>query len=79
VCKAHPPVHIRICTGGCNAADGLKDKQDWGIIFFLRLKQLAVGDNEDHAAPKHAFSYAFCGPCQIFIVLERIFRYEIFF
>ncbi|MGD9976085.1 MAG: hypothetical protein AB7S77_23765, partial [Desulfatirhabdiaceae bacterium] len=28
VCKAHPPVHIGICAGGCNAADGPKDKQD---------------------------------------------------
>jgi len=28
VYKAHPPVHIRICAGGCNTVDGLKDKQD---------------------------------------------------
>jgi hypothetical protein len=36
VYKAHPPVHIRICAGGCNAVDGPKDKQGGGIIFFQR-------------------------------------------
>jgi hypothetical protein len=29
----HPPVHIRICTGGCNAVDGSKDKQEGRFIF----------------------------------------------
>jgi hypothetical protein len=33
--KAHPPMHIKICAGGCNAVDGHKDKQGWGIISFL--------------------------------------------
>ena len=33
VYKAHPPVHIRICTRGCNAVDGPKDKQD--VQLFL--------------------------------------------
>jgi hypothetical protein len=38
-----------ICTGGCNAVDGRKDKQDDGIIFFcqpnsiLLKKQLISG------------------------------------
>jgi hypothetical protein len=36
VYKAHPPVHIRICAGGCNTVDGRKDKQDGGIISCLR-------------------------------------------
>jgi hypothetical protein len=39
VCKAHPPVHIRICVAGCNAADRPKDKQDqvWNYYFPLTL------------------------------------------
>ena len=28
VYKAHPPMHIGICVGGCNAVDGPKDKQN---------------------------------------------------
>jgi hypothetical protein len=36
VYKAHPPVHIRICAGGCNTVDGRKDKQGGGFISFLR-------------------------------------------
>ncbi|MGD9006492.1 MAG: hypothetical protein PVG41_01160, partial [Desulfobacteraceae bacterium] len=36
VFKAHPPVHIRICAGGCNAVYGRKDKQDGVLISFLR-------------------------------------------
>ena len=28
VYKAHPPMHIGICVGGCNAVDEPKDKQD---------------------------------------------------
>jgi hypothetical protein len=35
VYKAHSPVHIRICAGGCNAVDDRKDKQGGGIISFL--------------------------------------------
>jgi len=27
VYKAHPPVHIGICTGGCNNIDGPKGKK----------------------------------------------------
>jgi hypothetical protein len=26
--KAHPPMHIGICVGGCNAVDEPKDKHD---------------------------------------------------
>ncbi|HSM74950.1 MAG TPA: hypothetical protein VK852_09945, partial [Desulfobacterales bacterium] len=26
VIKAHPPAHIEICAGGCNAEDGPKDQ-----------------------------------------------------
>ena len=32
---AHPPVHIKICAGGCNAVDGPKDKKD-GLIISCR-------------------------------------------
>ena len=28
VYKAHPPAHIGICVGGCNAVDAPKNKQD---------------------------------------------------
>ena len=31
--KAHPPAHIEICVGGCNAVDGHKDKQDVELFF----------------------------------------------
>ena len=33
VCKAHPPAHIEICAGGCNAVDGPKDTQDVELFF----------------------------------------------
>jgi len=42
--KAHPPVHIEICAGGCNAVGRPKDRQDvelflcqvprYGIVMF---------------------------------------------
>jgi hypothetical protein len=38
VYKAHPPVHIRICAGGCNAIDGRKDKQGGGIFLACALR-----------------------------------------
>jgi hypothetical protein len=38
VYKAHPPVHIMICAGGCNAVDGRKDKQSGVIIACLHPK-----------------------------------------
>jgi hypothetical protein len=37
VCNAHPPVHIWICAGGCNAVDGPKDKKDVELFFPLTL------------------------------------------
>jgi hypothetical protein len=33
VYKAHPAAHIEIRVGGCNAADGPKDKQDVELFF----------------------------------------------
>jgi hypothetical protein len=38
VYKAHPPVHIWICAGGCNAVDGKKDKKDVELFFPTGLK-----------------------------------------
>jgi len=33
VYKAYPPVHIKICAGGCNAVDEPADKQ--GVDLFI--------------------------------------------
>jgi hypothetical protein len=38
VYKAHFPVHIWICAGGCNALDGPKDKKDVELFFPSGLK-----------------------------------------
>jgi DNA-binding NtrC family response regulator len=38
VIKAHPPAHIAICAGGCNAEDGPKDKQDVELFLAEALK-----------------------------------------
>ena len=35
VYKAHPPVHIRICAGGCNAVGGTEDQSRLGGIYFF--------------------------------------------
>ena len=42
VYKAHPPAHIGICVGGCNAVDGPKNNQDVSLFLAaaLRLKTL---------------------------------------
>jgi hypothetical protein len=39
-CKAHSPVHIRICAGGCDAAGGPTRWQNSVIIFLARLLRL---------------------------------------
>jgi hypothetical protein len=39
VYKAHPPVHIWICFGGCNAVDGPKGKIDVELFFSTGLRQ----------------------------------------
>jgi len=36
--KAQPAAHIEIRVGGCNAADGPKDKQDVALFFSGALK-----------------------------------------
>ena len=36
-------MHIGICAGGCNAADGPKDKQDVDLFFSDSLTAQAVG------------------------------------
>ncbi|HSM75720.1 MAG TPA: hypothetical protein VK852_13830, partial [Desulfobacterales bacterium] len=33
VTQAHPPVHIGICTGGCNAEGRPKDQRDLQLFF----------------------------------------------
>jgi hypothetical protein len=38
VYKAHPPAHIGICVGGCNAVDGQKNKQDVSLFLAAVLK-----------------------------------------
>ncbi|MGB5618781.1 MAG: hypothetical protein WBM78_18195, partial [Desulfobacterales bacterium] len=38
VYKAHPPAHIGICVGGCNAVDGPKNKQDVYLFLAATLK-----------------------------------------
>ena len=38
VCKAHPPAHIGICVGGCNAVDGPKNKQDVSLFLAAALR-----------------------------------------
>jgi hypothetical protein len=35
--KAHPPVHIGICAGGCYAEGGPKDKKDAALFFSAGL------------------------------------------
>jgi hypothetical protein len=47
VCKAYPPVHIRICAGGCNAVDGRKDKQD-GVFISLKMLIIQHSVNQVH-------------------------------
>ena len=42
--KAHPPAHIEICVGGCNAVDGHKDKQDVELFFTVGPKQPRVDE-----------------------------------
>ena len=42
VYKAHPPAHIGICVGGCNAVDAPKNKQD--VSLFLAAALTAVID-----------------------------------
>jgi hypothetical protein len=42
---AHPPAHIEIRVGGCNAVDGPKDKEDVelflsGVLKFALLESL---------------------------------------
>ena len=49
--KAHSPVHIEICAGGCNAVDGQKDKQDVELFFsgaLIRLSRSACYQSYRH-------------------------------
>jgi hypothetical protein len=45
VYKAHPPVRIRICAGGCNAVDGRQDKQD-GVCITATIYACEVAEVE---------------------------------
>ena len=42
VYKAHPPAHIGIRLGGCNAVDGPQDKQEVELFFAGALITLKV-------------------------------------
>jgi hypothetical protein len=42
VYKAHFPVHIWICAGGCNAAGGPKDKKDEELFFSTGLSKIDI-------------------------------------
>jgi hypothetical protein len=44
ICKAHPPMHIGICVGGCNAADEPKDNQNVSLIPAAALKLWSVSN-----------------------------------
>ncbi|MCK4837788.1 MAG: hypothetical protein KAS94_03240 [Desulfobulbaceae bacterium] len=46
VYNAHPPVHILICAGGCNAVDELKDKQDLQLFLAEVLRSKDCGKND---------------------------------
>lgn len=46
VYKAHPPVPIKICAGGCNAVGGPKGKQGDVIISGRGLKAVMDGDRK---------------------------------